>query len=161
MGLDMYLRIKKRDYGEKPVVEIGNKELEEVYKANATSSRKDTVWTIETKTYDIMYWRKANAIHKWFVDECGEGVDECQDIEVPWEKLWELETKCLRALADKEHAADELPTTDGFFFGGTDYDDWYFDDVKATADFIMSMRNAVGKDPSIKEDYELIYKASW
>ena len=26
----------------------------------------------------VAYWRKANAIHSWFVENCQDGVDECQ-----------------------------------------------------------------------------------
>ena len=47
MGLDMYLLKKKR----------GEKELD---------------WNNE-----LAYWRKANQIHKWFVDNIQEGTDDC------------------------------------------------------------------------------------
>lgn len=38
----------------------------------------------------IGYWRKANAIHGWFVNECADGVDECQEIPVSREQLERL-----------------------------------------------------------------------
>jgi hypothetical protein len=53
-------------------------------------------------TYLIMeaaYWRKANAIHKWFVDHCQDGRDECQESYVERDKLKELLELCRRVLA--------------------------------------------------------------
>lgn len=37
---------------------------------------------------------------------------------------------CERVLKDHSNAYGLLPTQSGFFFGSTDYDDWYFSDVK-------------------------------
>lgn len=41
-------------------------------------------------TEEIGYWRKANAIHKWFVDNCQDGVDDCRDAYVGREDLEKL-----------------------------------------------------------------------
>jgi hypothetical protein len=62
-----------------------------------------------------MYWRKANAIHGWFVRECASGVDECQPIFVPRHKLRELRNDCVQALADKAKnlVPDEDETSGG------------------------------------------------
>jgi hypothetical protein len=57
---------------------------------------------------EVGYWRKANAVHGWFVRECADGVDECQEIPVSKIKLLELQAHCLIALMKKkEH---EVPT---------------------------------------------------
>ena len=50
---------------------------------------------------NIGYWRKANAIHGWFVRELAGGRDECQSIYVPREKLEELRALCVSTLADQ------------------------------------------------------------
>ena len=44
----------------------------------------DSLWYSSdiTLSYNIAYWRKANAIHGWFVAECADGVDESQQIPV-------------------------------------------------------------------------------
>jgi hypothetical protein len=39
---------------------------------------------------EVMYWRKANQIHKWFVDNVQDGVDDCKEYWVSEEKLQEL-----------------------------------------------------------------------
>ena len=31
-------------------------------------------------TEQVAYWRKFNALHNWIVDNCAEGIDECQEI---------------------------------------------------------------------------------
>ena len=79
----------------------------------------------------VAYWRKANAIHKWFVDNCQGGVDECQVSWVTREKLVELRDLCVRASDDKDSTL--LPTTSGFFFGSTEVDEFYWDDIADTA----------------------------
>lgn len=52
----------------------------------------------------IGYWRKANAVHGWFVRECADGVDECQEIFVSREQLLQLRSDCNNALANRETA---------------------------------------------------------
>ena len=42
----------------------------------------------------LAYWRKANQIHKFFVDECGNGVDDQQDIYVERDDLKNLLERC-------------------------------------------------------------------
>lgn len=38
-------------------------------------------------SFQVAYWRKANAIHKWFVDNVQGGKDECQRSYVPRKAL--------------------------------------------------------------------------
>ena len=65
----------------------------------------------------LMYWRKANAIHKWFVDNVQKGTDDCGTYEVSTDKLKELLDIINEILSDKSKAKSLLPTTNGFFFG--------------------------------------------
>jgi hypothetical protein len=46
------------------------------------------------------------------------------------EDVDDLIDRCERVLKDHNLAHTLLPTQDGFFFGSTDYNDWYFSDVK-------------------------------
>jgi hypothetical protein len=43
---------------------------------------------------DVMYWRKANHIHGWFVDNVQGGNDDCKTYYVDWDKLRELLARC-------------------------------------------------------------------
>jgi hypothetical protein len=44
------------------------------------------------------YWRKANAIHRWFVENVQNGIDECQESWVSRDKLEELLKVCKAVL---------------------------------------------------------------
>ena len=105
---------------------------------------------------NIGYWRKANAIHMWFVNECAGGIDECQEINVYQDKLVELQTKCKRVLdADDPLVADAvLPTGAGFFFGSLLYDEWYYKDLTYTIELI-------DKAVALPSTDNFIYRASW
>jgi len=80
---------------------------------------------------EAMYWRKANAIHKWFVDNCQEGQDDCGNYAVSREQLEELRDLILQAIETKD--ATLLPPTSGFFFGSDKVDEYYWQDLKDTA----------------------------
>ena len=113
MGLDMYLYGVKQEF-HKHDYNIGG------YKEST----------------EIGYWRKANQIHKWFVDNVQDGVDNCATYYVDVEQLKELKSICEAILNDHSLAEELLPTSEGFFFGGTEYDDFYFNDLKDTIDII-------------------------
>lgn len=81
---------------------------------------------------EVAYWRKANEVHQWFVENAQDGTDDCGEHYVSREQIAELVETCRRVLADHSLAAEELPTQAGFFFGGTDYDEWYFKDLEST-----------------------------
>ncbi len=83
---------------------------------------------------EAAYWRKANHIHSWFVQNVQDGEDECNPYEVSTEQLQELVDACKEVLANPEKASELLPTQSGFFFGGTEYDEWYVQDLQSTVD---------------------------
>jgi len=76
------------------------------------------------------YWRKANQIHKWFVDNVQGGNDNCGEYYVSNEKLNQLRETCRQALFAKDPSL--LPPQAGFFFGSYDIDEWYWQDIKDT-----------------------------
>ena len=112
---------------------------------------------------EAIYWRKANAIHRWFVIEAGEGNDDCTPIHVTIEELTELRDKCLEVLEDRSKAEEILPTMSGFFFGSTEYDKYYFADLKMTADDLTHLLKADEKlkQWNNKHSVEYWYSASW
>jgi hypothetical protein len=127
MGLDMYLSIRK----------VGND---------------------ESKPVEIGYWRKANAIHRYMVGEEAyrSGEDNCKEFIIPAGDMMHLGAICKRILdfaEEKEENPDAwrggkegpytnwedyadfwLPTAEGFFFGDTDYDESYLQDLRDTLD---------------------------
>jgi hypothetical protein len=57
-------------------------------------------------------------------------------------------------VADPRVAHELLPTQEGFFFGGTDYDEWYVQDLKDT---VMQIDRALG----LGEEWNFEYQSSW
>lgn len=91
--------------------------------------KKDKITYI---TEEVGYWRKANAIHKWFVDNCQNGVDDCRGSYVGYDQLKDLLTICKEIQSNHYRAPELLPTQAGFFFGDTSYNEWYFNDIDKT-----------------------------
>ena len=47
-------------------------------------------------------------------------------------QLEDLLEICKKILNDNSLAEELLPTASGFFFGGTEYDEWYYKDIENT-----------------------------
>src|ERR1017187_4553583 len=47
---------------------------------------------------EVAYWRKANAIHGWFVNNVQNGIDQCQESVVTREQLNELLSVCYEVI---------------------------------------------------------------
>lgn len=97
-----------------------------------------------------MYWRKANAIHAWFVTNCQDGVDECQESDdVSAEQLAHLAHLCTEALGaynagDLQRAGEIMAPQGGFFFGSTDIDEWWAQDLTDTVTGVeLAVRRAI------------------
>lgn len=103
-----------------------------------------------------IYWRKANMIHKWFVDHCQNGNDDCKSYYVGVESLRELLNTCIMVRDTPGLAPELLPTQDGFFFGGTEYDEYYFHDIDYTIKELGKL-NLIGEF----DDFSYYYSSSW
>lgn len=104
---------------------------------------------------NVGYWRKANAVHQWFVINVQGGEDNCRDAYVTEEDLQDLLQVCEEVLANPEKAAELLPPQAGFFFGSTEIDEDYFSDLRDTVEICKS-----ALDPS-KPEGDFYYRASW
>jgi len=151
MGLDMYL------YKKTVVKNWNHMKPEEKYSISVKKNKKST--HIQTKRIsevveDIGYWRKANAIHKWFVDNVQNGLDDCKEYYVERDALRVLLGKVQQVLREPEIAPNVLPTESGFFFGSTDYDEYYFEDLKHTEKLLKDIL----AEP---EGGSIYYHSSW
>lgn len=188
MGLDMYLY-------RKTYVPTWDGDGEDQETRQRTSSRGQLKITglkqpIDSKKVcyiveEVGYWRKANAIHDWFVRNVQDGNDDCKSYYVDSSQLEDLldtvnkvleSTKLVKGkvnagttfkngkaeqiieegktMKDPTVARDLLPTAEGFFFGGTDYDEWYWNDLVETKKIIEeALAGATGVD------FE--YSSSW
>ena len=87
------------------------------------------------KKEEVAYFRKVNFLLPFFKYE-----ENCSDIEISKEQVEDLINACEHILSSTESGLDEdtlfelvrntLPTEGGFFFGSTEYDEWYFKDVE-------------------------------
>lgn len=114
----------------------------------------------------VGYWRKANMVHQWFVDNCAEGTDDCRAVYVEDEKLTRLRDLCAMLLEKRSpsQAAAFLPTAEGFFFGGTDIDEWYWRDLEDTVQIIdTALANRLKEDieGQVFNASHFEYEASW
>ena len=146
MGLDMYLSAKKhvekidwkkldRDNGltmDSP--EVVNDLFNEIVTTAGLEDVAHGIYGAEVSV-TCAYWRKANQIHKWFVDNVQGGEDNCGEYYVSHEKLKELLNTCTLAVTNKN--PNLLPPQAGFFFGGTDIDEWYWQDLMNTIEQIQ------------------------
>jgi hypothetical protein len=134
---------------------------------------------------EVACWRKANAIHRWFVENVQQGEDNCGEYRVSEDDLRELLSLCTqvleaselvdgeittgytfengervpivekgRVIKDQSKARELLPTQNGFFFGNTDYDQYYRDDIKYTKE---ALEHLLAEERS--GDY--YYSSSW
>jgi hypothetical protein len=143
MGLDMYLNAKRYLWSTEG-------ELSEAI-AKAFPELKEK--RVKEIIVEAMYWRKANAIHKWFVDNVQEGNDNCGDYWVSREQLQELADLIKEVLAKKD--ASKLPPQSGFFFGSTDVDQYYWQDLKRTQE---GLERVLVEFP---EQWDFEYHSSW
>ncbi|HEY5556322.1 hypothetical protein [Acetobacterium sp.] len=87
-------------------------------------------------TEEIAVWRKANAIHQWFVNNVQAGEDDCKPYYVSTEQLRELLERCKQVLKEPDTAPKLLPTQEGFLFGSTEYDNRYFQSLDYTVEVL-------------------------
>ena len=189
MGLDMYLTRKKY---------IGGKfEFNEV-KGNVDISIKGVNIPIDLNkiTYideEVAYWRKANQIHKWFVDNVQNGEDNCKSYYVKKKQLEELLRICkevkekailkikrvkfgedydennnlvavykdMYVIDNFEEIKNLLPTQEGFFFGSTDYNEWYMQDIEYTIEILEKILKEEEELNKLGFYSEFEYSSSW
>lgn len=158
MGLDMYLY--KRTY---VGAQWEHRDVKGTIDITIRGERVPiTFGRVQYIIEQVAYWRKANAIHKWFVDNVQGGVDDCREYDVDMESLRELLDVCNHVLASKKTEKNDdtakslLPTRSGFFFGSTDYDEWYYHDIQLTIDQLEKIL----AEPEGTHSY-LVYDSSW
>mgnify|MGYP001402039501 FL=1 len=174
MGLDMYLRKKTmvnsfwlntpaiKEAGIKPKITI----------TDIPGIDEDKIVQI---VEEAAYWRKCNAVHKWFVDNVQDGEDDCAEYEMHDEKLLELVNLCTDIYdfylknrdnhnapnkAAQEYAEGKLPCSEGFFFGGQDYNKYYFEEeIKYTIDALAPVLKCLDEEGFLPTYY--VYSSSW
>jgi hypothetical protein len=161
MGLDMYLQRAR---------EVEQQVFSDAY---------------DDKLSGVIYWRKANSIHAFFCDNGSLAADGAEDVgyylverntilklieridaitstKPKQEKVKYFDFATMTDIVkDVEYklsitlAQELLPTRSGFFFGGIDYDYWYYTDLIRTSDLLKKELAAV------PNQQVWFYYASW
>lgn len=115
-------------------------------KDNSTfvNAKEKVVKEISNK-YDA-YFRKVNFLFAYFQNN-GSMIDEWY-APVTADDVKDIINRCEQVLADHDFAEELLPTQSGFFFGGTDYDKWYFDVVRDCKKQMKAFLRKMEKDNS-------------
>lgn len=184
MGLDMYLNKrtyignKYRDKDKMVIVRVPKNQEGVMFKTSAIKNER-----VSEITENVGYWRKANAIHNWFVKNVQDGEDDCESYYVSEKDIkklladvnrvleasklvsgkikngqhlgengWEDVMEDGQYIEDPTIAQEVLPTTEGFFFGGSDYDQYYIENLKETKKIM---------EQCLAEGGEYYYQSSW
>lgn len=153
MGLDQYLYAKKFTSNSPYFNRSGMfEQLRDTLGTDVAFLTKQTPSiSVEIK---VGYWRKSNQIHTFFVDNCQGGEDDCRESYVDRDKLVELLDLCKQVLADHSKADELLPSQSGFFFGNTEYNEYYYSDLSDTVEIL---ENAL----KMGDDWSFYYQSSW
>jgi hypothetical protein len=83
-------------------------------------------------------------------------MDNCEEYFVSRDNLRDLLHECRQVIAKPDHSSEILPTVEGCFFGSTDYDEFYFQDIKETAEMLEKV---LEEEPENQCDF--YYRSSW
>lgn len=138
MGLDITFYKAKRSKDNETKERLEEISLEEIRKTLATEYIKSidecnskVIKELEEEKENtnpwnkVAYFRKVNFLIPFFGYE-----ENCSNIEIDKYQVEDLIEACKEVLANHDKASFLLPTQAGLFFGSTDYDDLYFDDVQ-------------------------------
>ena len=85
------------------------------------------------------YFRKVNFLIPFVESKIGHALEDCEVAKLTKADLEALVERCKDVLADHSKAKELLPTCGGFFFGSTEYDEWYFTDVQELHDAVSDL----------------------
>ena len=170
MGLDMYLEKTKRVNG------LTAKDYTAIDEYLSTDERLEDA-PVDMEKIDLLrgslkevgkyyhwksiftqvgYWRKANAIHRWFVDNVQGGEDNCATYIVEKDKLEDL-LQIVKKVQECHNLAQKLlPSQPGFFFGSTEYDEWYYNSLEETQKILEKVLGETDFEEEV-----VFYASSW
>lgn len=161
MGLDMHL--SKRTYVKNWDHHTPKERHEVIVKKGGEIVQSIKPERVSSIQEDIGYWRKANHIHNWFVENIQNGNDNCGEYYVGIDDLINLLEVCKEVKKDPERADELLPTVSGFFFGSTDYDEYYMKDIDYTIEILEGALSEKYIDEAGRDRYtgDYYYSSSW
>ena len=141
MGLDSYLTKVTYFYNDKVKGKLKIKGIPHIQKDRVTSI-----------TEEIGYWRRADALHQWFVANVQYGVDDNGEYIVSRNHLEELLKLCRKVKKNKKKAYSFIPA-----YSNDSYDEYYFENIDR---MIKSVEVAIAEIENDETIY-IMYRGSW
>jgi hypothetical protein len=160
MGLDQYLEARKYvgGWSFRPIDEQNTYEDTLALLGLTKADIDPDASPVAIISVGIGYWRKANQVHNWFVNNVQNGEDDCKTYFVSREQLEELVDVCKNVKIDHSKAGELLPVGEGFFFGSYEYDEYYFGQIDNT----IEMLEKILYNPKFAgDDWDFQYHSSW
>lgn len=107
------------------------------------------------KIKEIGYFRKVNFLVPFFQFH-NPSLDNLDFMIIDKEIAEDLLSRCNKVLENRENAEKFLPTTSGFFFGSTEYDEYYIKDVEAVQDFCKN--ELIPALDNLKDDEKIMFR---
>lgn len=180
MGLDQYLTIRHKS------TDAAIQQYNEYWNMTA-EQREGLTEPVFPDVIELAYWRKANQIHRWFVENVQNGVDDCGIYTVTRSDLERLLNACESVMSHVQKtnipsedfaygygftaynyskdavkkSKDTLPTINGFFFGNTSYNDYYFFKIENTIEQLREVFFKLNKLYTDENEWVIEYQSSW
>ena len=135
MGLDMYIDRKVRGY----------RKDDGTLSPNIDECKFDEFGCPNAEYIEstVAYWRKANAIHRWFVNAVQDGEDDCRDAEIGIDTIKELRGLCHGILAKMKGQVLRVPDSSMDDFGKCyEAEDGFVREIVIDPDNIAPLDNA-------------------
>ena len=146
MGLDMYLSAKRYLFSFNEHDKALADKIDAEVGLNSLGRTKEI-------SREAFYWRKAWAIHHWFVMNAQYGEDDCKEYWVERNKLVELLDTLKKVDENPSLAEDILPLQADDDQGK----EWELEQVRRTIPALDKLLN----DESLKEHWDFYYSSSW
>lgn len=162
MGLDMYFYARKTGFAafDRRDKESGAEDRTDYPKDISPLGDYIERWNYRSKItqeeWQIGYFRKFNALHACIVGRFGDESRGWEDVKLAKENVEEILEDMKKVAENHDLAEDLLPTQEGFFFGCTDYDKWYFSNVEDGIEFFELVLKTLDFTK-----YDFVYRASY
>lgn len=153
MGLDQYISAH---------IYVPLKKIEDAIAGTpAIAKRLNTEGHGAVVRVQIAQFRKFNALHGYIKKRVGE-IENLQEVPIN-DLIDEMYEDCKLILATKDSkdgnadAIQRMPPTEGFFFGSTEVDRWYYNDMKELHDLLSDLI----KISEMNDSTAFSYRAWW
>lgn len=153
MGLDMYLTARRGTWL------LDDDRRSDLDKKINNFFPETEGYALDHIVMEVFYWRKANAIHGWFVRNVQEGVDDCNKYYVNEDALKKLLATINSVLSDRseENVRNVLKPTSGFFFGSTEINERFFETMESTK---VMLEKLLSNEKFLRH-WDIYYQSSW